>query len=127
MSAVRLIRLYGGFSLLHPVKKEVTPMFARLFTFQFQPDSALIAKMEKFNQENMPVLREQKGFIKMYLLLDRVTGKGGQVQLWASEADLLAYLNGPVARDIQSRAQAIVKDYVVSPPKGENYSVIGES
>jgi len=74
-------------------------MFARVLTFQFQANPELEAQMQKLEQEFMPVLREQKGFVKLYELLDRVNGKGLQIHFWETEADLLAYLNGPVAKD----------------------------
>ncbi len=85
-------------------------MVARVFTFQFRPDPILEAQMEMFSLERMPVMREQQGFIKMYQLLDRTSGKGMQMNLWETDADLLAYLNGQVARDIQSRAQQLTRD-----------------
>jgi hypothetical protein len=101
-------------------------MFARLFTFHVREAAALEPKMAGFSQENMPAVQAQKGFIKMYHFLDRATGRGGQFQLWATEADLLAYLEGPIAAEIQSRAQAIVKDHVIDPPQAVNYEVTAE-
>jgi hypothetical protein len=101
-------------------------MFARLFTFHVREAAALEAKMTGFSQENMPAVQAQKGFIKMYHFLDGPPAEAGQFQLWATEADLLTYLEGPLAAEIQSRAQAIVKDHAIDPPQAVNYEVTAE-
>jgi hypothetical protein len=102
-------------------------MFARVVTFQFRYDLALEKQMMQIEQENMPVLQEQKGFIKLYQLLDRANGKGAQIHFWESEADLLAYLNGPTSQALHSRIQAATKDFTLAPAKSGNYEVVGES
>ncbi len=82
--------------------------------------------MVKFDQEYHPLLREQKGFIKMYQLMDQSSGKGAQVHFWETEADLEAYLKGPVSQKIQSQVQAIVKDHTTGAPTSQHYQVVNE-
>ncbi|HEX2916662.1 MAG TPA: antibiotic biosynthesis monooxygenase [Chloroflexia bacterium] len=102
-------------------------MFARVLTFRFRPDEALVEQVERIHRENTPILQEQKGFVKLYQMLDKTTGKGVQIHVWDSEADLLAYLNGPVAQGLQARIQAVVKDFAIAPPEAEHYEVVGEA
>ena len=102
-------------------------MFARVLTFQFRSDPNLEAQMSQMSQANMPVLREQKGFIKLYQLLDRTTGRGLQMHLGETEADLEAYLNSPAFQTLQARAQEIMQDYRLAPPDVAQYEVVSQS
>ncbi len=64
-------------------------MFARLTTFQMKTDK-IKEGTDLFNKSVVPSIKSQKGFKKVYLLVDDKTGDGVAVGLWDTEADALA-------------------------------------
>ena len=64
-------------------------MFARLTTMQFKIDRIGEA-LKIYNGSIVPAAQSQKGFQKMYLFLDRDTGKGLSLALWESKDDAIA-------------------------------------
>lgn len=64
-------------------------MFARVSTVQGSPDR-LEEAVRQYRDELVPAARQQRGFKGAYLLVDRGTGKGMSITLWATEDDLRA-------------------------------------
>ena len=64
-------------------------MFARLTTFQIKKDK-IEEGTDLFNKSVVPPLKSQKGFKKVYLLVNEKTGDGVTIGLWETEADALA-------------------------------------
>ena len=64
-------------------------MFARLTTFQIKTDK-IKEGTDIFNKSVVPSIKPQKGFKKVYLLVNDKTGDGAAVGLWETEADALA-------------------------------------
>ncbi len=66
-------------------------MYARVGTGQAQPDK--IEEGTRNVKENVvPVLKQQKGFKHFYSMVDRATGKVYTISMWASEADMKAFV-----------------------------------
>ncbi len=64
-------------------------MFARVSTFQGQPDQT--AEGIKFAREQiLPAARLQDGFRGIYLLFDRESGRSLSITLWETEEDMKA-------------------------------------
>jgi len=64
-------------------------MFARLTTFQIKTDK-IKEGTDIFNKSVVPSIKSQKGFKKVYLLVNDKTGNGVTIGLWETEADALA-------------------------------------
>lgn len=64
-------------------------MYARNITIQASPDR-LEEVIQLWRESVVQSAKQQKGFKKAYLLVDRSTGKGRVVGLWETEADLQA-------------------------------------
>jgi len=64
-------------------------MYARLTQLNFKPDKIDVA-IEIYKKSVVPAARAQKGFIAIYLLTDRPTGKGYSISFWKTEQDALA-------------------------------------
>ena len=67
-------------------------MYARVITVQWKIDQVTEAIIF-FQEQVVPALRTQPGFVNTRLLVDHSTGKGLMVSVWHSEADLLASKN----------------------------------
>ena len=93
-------------------------MYARAVNVQFQP-----GKMDEatriVKESIVPVLHEQKGFKKQFLLTQRDTGKAISINLWETEADLTAFESGPHYRELMGK----LADVLAGPPTGERYEV----
>ncbi len=64
-------------------------MFARNTTFQMKTDKIKEAT-DLFNKSVVPSIKSQKGFKKVYLLVNDKTGDGVAIGLWETEADAIA-------------------------------------
>jgi len=69
--------------------KEGKGMYARLTQLDIKPDKIDVA-IEIYKKSVVPAARAQKGFMAIYLLTDRTTGKGYSISFWKTEQDALA-------------------------------------
>jgi heme-degrading monooxygenase HmoA len=64
-------------------------MFARVTTLQFRTDS--IDEVIKIFQESVvPAAKSQKGFQRIFLFLDRESGKAHSIAMWETQEDAVA-------------------------------------
>ena len=64
-------------------------MFARVSTFQGPPDQTSEG-IRVAREQILPAARLQDGFVGIYLLYDRESGRSLAVTLWKTEADMRA-------------------------------------
>ena len=64
-------------------------MYARIARVQVQPGRTDEAT-RLFQDSVVPAARQQKGFVRIYLLADASTGKAISIGFWESEADAKA-------------------------------------
>lgn len=64
-------------------------MYARVTFVQFLPDK-IDEAIGIYQDSYLPDAKQQKGNEGGYLLIDRETGKGISISLWASQADMTA-------------------------------------
>ncbi len=64
-------------------------MYARLTKFDIKLDK-VEEGIELYRKSVVPAAKSQKGFIAVYLLTDRPTGKGFALTFWKTEKDALA-------------------------------------
>ena len=93
-------------------------MFARVTRSQMLPgkfDEAI-----RINQDSVvPAAKQQKGFIGIYGMGDRSTGKSMTISLWETEADMKAC----EASGYYQQQLAKFKDLLGAPPVREQYEV----
>ena len=96
-------------------------MYARVFSGQLQPGK--LAEATRLVQESIiPVARQQQGFKDLLWFIDRNTGKGMIVSLWATEADRTASeTNGFLHEQLAKLATV-----VVGQPTTERFEVGGQ-
>lgn len=64
-------------------------MYARLTKFDIKPEK-IEEGIELYRKSVVPAAKQQKGFVAVYLLMDRPTGKGFALTFWKTEEDCLA-------------------------------------
>ena len=64
-------------------------MFARVSTFQGPPDQTSEG-IRVAREQILPAARLQDGFVGIYLLYDRESGRSLAITLWKTEADMRA-------------------------------------
>ncbi len=64
-------------------------MFARVSTFQGQPDQ-MAEGIKVAREQILPAARLQDGFRGIYLLFDRESGRSLSITLWETEEDMKA-------------------------------------
>lgn len=64
-------------------------MFARLTKFQLKMDR-IDESVKLYRKSVIPAAKSQKGYCRIYLLVDNKTGKGATLSLWVSEEDAIA-------------------------------------
>ena len=64
-------------------------MFARISTFQGPPDQTAEG-IRVAREQILPAARLQEGFLGIYLLFDRESGRSLSITLWESEEDMKA-------------------------------------
>jgi len=70
-------------------RKEGNAMYARLTKFDIKPEM-VEEGIELYRKSVVPAAKAQKGFVAVYLLTDRPTGKGFALTFWKTEKDCLA-------------------------------------
>jgi heme-degrading monooxygenase HmoA len=80
-------------------------MYARVGTGQAQPGN-IDDGARRIREIVVPVLKQQKGFKNLYILVDRETRKTYSIGFWESEADLKAF----VESDTQAKMQAKMRE-----------------
>jgi heme-degrading monooxygenase HmoA len=68
----------------------------------------------------VPSLKQQKGFKRAYLFVERSTGKVGTISLWETEADLQASVTS--AQELMGKFAS----FFTAPPTVEHYEVAVE-
>jgi heme-degrading monooxygenase HmoA len=71
------------------IRKEGDAMYVRLTKFDIKPEK-VEEGIEIYRKSVVPAVKSQKGFIAIYLLTDRPTGKGYSISFWKTEQDALA-------------------------------------
>lgn len=93
-------------------------MYARVVNVELQQ-----GKLDEANrivtESIVPTLREQKGFKNQLLLTQQETGKAISINLWETEADLMAFETSPLYREILGKLAVVL----AGPPAGEAYEV----
>lgn len=95
-------------------------MHIRLAHLQIHPD-----KIEEaatiFRTSLLPAVRQLHGFQQAYLAVDRATGKGVGITVWATEADLEANETSGFFREQLTPLRSLF----VHPPEREFFEVVG--
>lgn len=94
-------------------------MYARNITTQASPDR-LDEVIQLWRESVGQSAKQQKGFKKAYLLVDRSTGKSRVVGLWETEADLQA------SAEWNQEQVAKFASLFTAPPIVEQYEVAVE-
>ena len=98
-------------------------MFARVGTAQAAQSANSDDLARRVKEIVVPVLKQQKGFKKLYTLLDRESGKAYSINFWDSEADLKAF----VESETQAKLQAKMREAGGPQMTWENFEVMVES
>jgi heme-degrading monooxygenase HmoA len=78
-------------------------MYARVGTAQVAQSGNSGDLARRVKEIVIPVLKQQKGFNKLYILLDRETGKAYSINFWDSEADLKAFVESETQAKLQAK------------------------
>ena len=93
-------------------------MYARLTIAQIRTD--MVNEFIKIYEKSViPEAKSQKGFCKIYLLIDRKTGNGVSIGFWDSEKDALA---NEQSLFYQEQLAKFINFYT-KPPIREGYEV----
>lgn len=93
-------------------------MYARVTELNMKPDKVEEA-IELYKKSVVPAAKVQKGFVAIYLLTDRPTGKGRAITFWKTEKDCLANEHN---RYYQEQLAKFI-DFYQSAPIREGYEV----
>jgi len=93
-------------------------MYARLTQLNMKPDKIDVA-IEIYKKSVVPAAKAQKGFMAIYLLTDRPTGKGYSISFWKTEQDAVANERN---RFYQEQLVKFIEFYQ-SPPVREGFEV----
>jgi heme-degrading monooxygenase HmoA len=93
-------------------------MYARVVNIQFQ-----VGKIDEANlivkNSVIPVVKKQKGFKGQLFLTQHDTNKAVSINLWETEADLLAFEGSALYKELMGKIAGIL----AGPPSGERYEV----
>jgi heme-degrading monooxygenase HmoA len=93
-------------------------MYARAVNVQFQS-----GKVDEANHivkdAIIPVLKEQRGFKGQFVFTQRDTGKAISINLWESEADLIAFESSSLYRELTGKHAGVL----AGAPAEERYEV----
>jgi len=98
--------------------KERQAMYARLTEINVKPEKIEEA-IELYRKSVVPAAKSQKGFVGLYLLTDRPTGKGLAITIWKTEEDALANERN---RYYQEQLVKFL-EFFQSPPIREGYEI----
>ena len=93
-------------------------MYARITEFNIKKEK-VEEGIELYRNSVVPAARSQKGFVGLYLLTDRPTGKGKAITFWRTEKDCLANEHN---RYYQEQLAKFL-DFFATPPIREGYEV----
>jgi heme-degrading monooxygenase HmoA len=96
-------------------------MYARLTISRISPDRIEEFK-RRYEEDVLPATKSQKGYKGVYALVDRKTGNGCVITLWASEEDALANERDRFYQEVVAKFITFYK----TPPIREGYEVILE-
>ena len=93
-------------------------MYARAVTIQFQLGK--VSEASSIVKDSIvPAMKGQKGFKGQLLLTQKDTGKAISINLWETEADLTAFENSPLYKELLRKLGSLL----AGPPAGERYEV----
>jgi heme-degrading monooxygenase HmoA len=92
----------------------------RVVHLQIHPDKVEEAATI-FRTSLLPAVRQLPGFQQAYLAVDRATGKGVGITVWATEADLVAN----EASEFFREQLTPLRPLFVNPPEREFFEVVG--
>ncbi|MBN2409023.1 MAG: antibiotic biosynthesis monooxygenase [Candidatus Aminicenantes bacterium] len=93
-------------------------MYARVTVINVKPDKVDEA-IALYANSVVPAAKSQQGFIGLYLLSDKPTGKGMAITMWESEMDALA---NERSRYYQEQLVKFI-EFFQSPPIREGYEI----
>lgn len=93
-------------------------MHARVTTIQFHPGESDEAN-RIVRDSIVPVLYEQEGFKGQLLLVDRSADKAASINLWETEAELVAFETSPLYRELAGH----IAGTLAGPPATKRYEV----
>ena len=97
-------------------------MFARVVSLEWKAYK-LDEAIKIYKESGIPAMKPQKGFISLSLLIDRNTGKGKSVAIWATEEDMLATMESGLYKEQIEK----FKDYYIGTPTVDMYEVVAQS
>ncbi len=96
-------------------------MFTRITTVFVDPTRAKEA-MQQWKVNVTEIWKQQKGYIRGYLLMNSRTGKGKVVSLWETQADAEAY----ESTGAFSRAIDPFRHFFIAPPMVDGFDLYDE-
>jgi len=93
-------------------------MYARVTEFNVKLEK-VEEGIELYKKSVVPAAKAQKGFVCLYFLTDRPTGRGKAITFWKTEKDCLANEHN---RYYQEQLAKFI-DFYSSPPIREGYEV----
>lgn len=96
-------------------------MFAGTITVQFEADR-IDEAIELYERNIVPIARSLEGYVGIYLLVDRETGKGISLSLWSDEDGAVAGKQGSRFREQIAK----FTDMMTAPPVAESFEVCVE-
>jgi heme-degrading monooxygenase HmoA len=99
-------------------RKEGYIIFARLVSAQVKSDK-LNEVIAIWKDKDIPELKSVKGYLGVYLLTDRKTGKAISITLWDSEEDAIAYGQS----ELRQKQVDMYKDLMIGEPVHQLYEV----
>ncbi|MBM4307155.1 MAG: hypothetical protein FJ123_10500 [Deltaproteobacteria bacterium] len=93
-------------------------MYARAVNVPFQ--SGKIDEAIRIVKDSIvPAMKGQKGFKGQLLLTQSDTGKAISINLWETEADLIAFETSPLYKELMGKLGGVL----AGPPAGDRYQV----
>lgn len=93
-------------------------MYARIVNVQLQ--AAKADEGSRIVEESIvPAMKNQKGFKGQLFFTQPETGKAVSINLWETEADLIAFEGSPLYKELLGKLGGIL----AGPPTGEKYKV----
>jgi heme-degrading monooxygenase HmoA len=93
-------------------------MHARVTSVSVQPDK-VDETIRIYEASIKPAIMSQKGAQRVYLMINRASGKGISVTIWESEADGVAYESTGSYREQVAK----VASFFSAPPSLETYDI----
>lgn len=93
-------------------------MFTKMIVAQIDPAN-LVAFQNQWEEAIPPIWKQQKGFVRGYLLYNSTTGRNVVVSVWESRADADDYYK----TDAFEQSISKFRSYFMAPPTIEEYDI----